>query len=138
MASFGLGCEEDVFEGGEGFVLVFREGGREDFEVREANLALFDQELGFGGFVSQRGVKMTCGGMFKVHLPEREAGGDEEMLRRESLAFHAASGELEGRGAMAFAVLLDVGCWGRDWAWWSGRCRGRRQVVPPAVSFRQP
>jgi len=29
---------KDVFEGGEGFGEIFREGGGDDFEAREANL----------------------------------------------------------------------------------------------------
>ena len=33
VAGFLLGCGEDIFEGGEGFVFVFGEGGGDDFEL---------------------------------------------------------------------------------------------------------
>lgn len=38
VSGFLLGGEEDVFEGSEGFGLVFGEGGGDNFEVREADL----------------------------------------------------------------------------------------------------
>lgn len=38
VATFGFGGEEDVLKGGEGFGLVFGEGGRVDFEGGETDL----------------------------------------------------------------------------------------------------
>lgn len=52
VCAFCLGGGEDVFEGAEGFGLVFGDGGGEDFEVCEADLEWEERWLSMGSYNS--------------------------------------------------------------------------------------